>query len=324
MEKTSKRSLIALILAVVIFGTVGIFRRYTPIPSAVLALLRGAIGAGALAIIAGLRKNANAEKITGKPFWLLVITGCLIGLNWAALFESYNYTTVATATLCYYMQPTIVILLSPIFFKEKLTLKKGICAGVAVIGMLFVSGAFESWFSSSGAADSDANFNITGIILGLLAAALYSAVVIINKRLPGLDPYRKTIIQLTSAAVVMVPYLVISALASGQGSFAGNLGVALLGNSDWSKGILVFTPLVIVMIVIMGLVHTGGAYALYFGSIDGLHGQSVAILSYIDPVVSLILSALLLKEQMSIYGVIGAVLIIGAALVSEVDFRRAN
>ena len=141
--------------------------------------------------------------------------------------------------------------------------------------------------------------NLRGVLLGLGAAVLYSTVVIMNKRLSGIDAYQKTIIQLLSAGLVMIPYLI---LTGGFSSGAGREG---------------FSAPTIALLLIVGIVHTGIAYVLYFGSIDGLKAQTVALLSYIDPVSALLFAALFLGEPLSIWGIIGAAMIIGSAVVSE-------
>ena len=286
MSKNNSKSYLMLISSMLIFGTIGIFRRYIPLSSGMLAFSRGLMG-GACLLAFVLISGRKLEKIAGKKFWLLALTGAIMGLNWMCLFEAYNYTEVSTATMCYYMQPTIVILLSPLVFREKLTAKKLLCAVTAIIGMLFVSGVIEG----GGIRAQD----IRGIFFGLAAAALYSAVVIMNKKVQISDDYEKTIIQLVSAAVVLIPYLLLT--------------------EDFSSINLSSTALVMVLIV--GIVHTGIAYALYFGSMNGLKAQSVAVLSYIDPVFALVLSAAVLGETLSFFGIIGAVMVIGSAIISE-------
>lgn len=291
-SKNDKKSLILFISAMLIFGTVGIFRRFIPVSSALLACFRGLSGALFLVILAFLQKKKLRHNIGKKNVIILIVTGILIGLNWILLFEAYNYTTVATATLCYYMEPTIVVLLSPLVLKEKLTVKKSICALIAIVGMVFVSGVTES----GGLNISD----FKGVLFGLGAAVLYSAVVLTNKKVPGIDAYEKTIIQLFSASIILVPYLLV---------FEDFTAIKL-------------DALAIVMLIVVGLLHTGVAYAMYFGSMDGLQAQSIAIFSYLDPIFAVLLSALFLRETMTVFGIIGAVLIIGAALVSEVTFKR--
>ena len=276
-------------LSMVIFGSIGIFRRYIPLASSYLAFLRGIFGSLFLLIVAKIQKKRINHHIGNNKTIRLVISGAMIGVNWILLFEAYNYTTVATATLCYYMQPTIVILLSPLIFKETITSKKWVCVILSLVGMVFVSGFVENGIPSLS--------ELKGILFGIGAAILYAAVVIMNKTLPGIDAYEKTIIQLFSAAVIIVPYL----LMSGQ-SF----------HIEW-------TPMVTAMLLIVCLVNTGVAYALYFGSMDGVNTQTVAIFSYLDPIVALLLSAVVLKERMTFFGITGAVLIIGSALVCEIE-----
>lgn len=224
-----------------------------------------------------------------KTLLILCITGVFLGSNWILLFEAYNYTSIAVATLCYYMEPTIVILLSPLLFKEKLTGKKLICALVSIVGIALVSGIANV----SGIALAD----LKGILFGLGAAALYSTVVIINKKNPVEDAYGKTIVQLYAAAIVLIPYLFLTADFSG----------------------ISLNEMAILMIVVVGILHTGVAYALYFGSMNHLKSQTVALMSYVDPIAAIILSAMFLKEPLTIYTAVGAVMVIGAAVVSEMN-----
>ena len=274
--------------AMLIFGTIGVFRRYIPLPSGFLAFSRGILGGLFLLGFTGATHRPLRGKISARAALRLALTGAVMGVNWILLFEAYNYTTVAVATLCYYMQPTIVMLLSPILFREKLTWKKGLCAAAAIAGMVLVSGVTDGGGVPPG--------HPRGILLGLGAAACYSVVVIMNKKAGGIDAYPKTIIQLLSAGAVMIPYLL------------------LTGGFQFET----FNAKLLLLLLVVGLVHTGVAYMLYFGSMDGLKAQSIAIFSYIDPVSALLFSALLLGEPLSASGILGAVMIIGSALISEI------
>jgi RarD protein len=287
MQKNDTKSLLMILASMVIWGSIGIFRRFIPLPSSVIAFCRGLIGTLFLVFFVKIQKKQLVHHIGRRAFLLLALSGGIMGINWILLFEAYNYTTVPTATLCYYMAPMIVVLLSPFLFQEKITFRKGACALVAVIGMFFVSGVVENGLP----APSERK----GILFGLGAAVLYACVVILNKKVPGIDAFEKTVIQLAASSVVLLPYVLLT---------ERSVPAELSG----------FTVL---MLLLVGLVHTGIAYAMYFGSVDGLRAQTVAILSYIDPITALILSALILGEKMTVYGIIGAVLIIGAAIVSE-------
>ena len=286
MNKDNFKSYIALIGSMLIFGTLGVVRRYVPLSSAMLALCRGALGSVFLLLFVLVRGGKLKLPERKTTLWL-VLTGAIMGLNWMLLFEAYSYTTVAAATMCYYMQPTIVILLSPLVLRERLSGRKLACAAAAIVGMLFVSGVL-----SGGAGQVR---DIRGIAFGLGAAALYAAVIILNKKVVVEDIYAKTVIQLAGAALVMIPYVLLT-----EGVPELTLTAADIG-----------------MVLLVGIVHTGITYALYFGSMQRLKAQTVAVMSYIDPVFALLLSAAVLHERLTPLGIVGAVLIIGSAIISE-------
>ena len=279
--KENRKAYASLCSAMLIFGTIAIFRRNIPFSSGLLAFSRGLLGGVFLLIFVAV-KHHRMEKVEKKQLALLILSGAIIGVDWILLFEAYNCTTVAVATMCFYMQPTIVILLSPVLFREKLSVKKGLCALAAILGMVFVSGVAEG--APPGTQDAK------GIAFGLAAAVLYAATVIIEK----------TIVQLLSAAAVLIPYLLLT--------------------EDFSA--VVLDARTVVLVLIVGIVHSGLAYALYFGNVNKLLAQSVAVLSYIDPVSSLFFSALLLHERLTAFGLLGAVLIFGSALVSELGGKK--
>lgn len=279
-------------LSMLIFGTIGIFRRYIPLPSSLLAMARGAIGTlFLLSVMAFQKKRPDMALIRRKGVWL-ALSGALMGFNWILLFEAYNYTTVATATLCYYMAPIFVIMASPFLLRERLSGKKLICVAVALLGMVLVSGVLSQ----------EGTVSLTGVLLGLGAAVLYASVVLLNKRIGAMPAYDKTIVQLFSAAAVLLPYVLLT--------------------EDVSQ--IAFTGGAVALLAVVGIVHTGVAYALYFGSMDGLRAQTIALLSYIDPASAILLSAMFLREPIGIAEAVGAVMILGAAIVSELSEKEKH
>ena len=276
-----------------IFGTIGIFVKYIPLPSSVIALVRGVIGTLFLVVVALVSRKKLSFSDTRISLLPLFISGALIGVNWILLFESYNYTTVAVSTLCYYMEPTFVIIASAFLFKERINLRRGICVILALTGMVLVSGITESGVKSLA--------ELRGVFLGLGAALVYSTIVLINKKLGGIDSYTKTVIQLFSAAITIFPYILLTENIT-ELTLDTN-GALLLG--------------------VVAIVHTGIAYFMYFGAMGNLRAQTIAIMSYIDPVTAIILSALFLREPITPAAVVGALLILGAAFVSELPSRKA-
>ena len=282
-----RRSRFALIGSMCIFGTIGILRKYIDLPSSVIAMVRGAVGVVFLLCLVGVTGKKMSRRAVRENLWLLILSGVFIGFNWILLFEAYCYTSVATATLSYYMAPIIVVLASPLVLKEKLTGKRLFCVCVALVGMVLVSGVLQAGFSGLS--------ELKGIALGLGAAVLYASVILLNKKLGEISAYDKTIVQLATAAVVLLPYTLLT--------------------EDFSA--LTIDALELALLLVAGIVHTGAAYALYFGSMKDLPAQTVALYSYIDPILAVVLSAVLLREPMTIGGAVGAAMILGAAFFSE-------
>lgn len=278
-----------ILTSMAIFGTVGIFVRFIPMASAAIAFCRGVLGCVFLLILMALTgKKPNLQDIR-RNGWILALSGAAIGINWILLFEAYRHTTVAIATICYYLAPAFVTLASPLL-GEKLSGKKLGCIGVAMAGMVFVSGVFQG----------NAGGSLLGVILGVGAAIFYASVILMNKTFSPIGAYDRTLCQLAAASLVIVPYLLLS----------GGVTSAEMTTLGW------------VMLGIVGIVHTGFAYALYFGGIGEVNAQTAAILSYLDPVLSILLSALVLRERLDVFSIIGAVLILGSALYSELPGRK--
>lgn len=277
-----------------LFGTIGLFVRGIALPSAVIALVRGVIGTAFLAAVMAARRKAVDFSAVRRNLPLLTVSGAAIGINWILLFEAYRYTTVAAATVCYYLAPVFVILASPLLLGERITRKKGICAAVSLAGVVLVSGIF------SGNTETSAS-NGLGILCGVAAAVFYASVVLLNKKINGLTAPERTVFQLGLAAAVLLPYVLCT----------GGIGdIASLS----AKGLL--------LLLIVSVVHTGMTYVMYFGSIGHLPVQTAALLSYIDPVVAVLLSALVLHESLTLTGILGAALVLGSTMISEGAFGR--
>lgn len=273
-----------------IFGTVGIFVRMIPLESAAIAFCRGILGALFLLAFLLLTGRRPSLKDIGNNLFVLCISGIAIGGNWVLLFEAYRYTTVATATVCYYMAPVLVMVASPLL-GEKLTVGKLLCAAAALVGVFLVSGM------AGGQIPGTEEF--LGILLGLGAAVLYASVMLLNKKLGNISAYDRTLVQLFVAGAVVLPYLLLK----------GGLSFAQMDAKGW------------LVLLVVGIVHTGLAYVLYFGSMKELKAQTAALFSYLDPVVAIFLSALLLQEPLDIWMVLGAILILGSSLVGELPAR---
>lgn len=295
VQASAERNMTALgriTASMAIFGTVGIFIKHIPFPSAVIALGRGIIGSIFLLLSAAVSKKVLDIPAIKKNLKLLILSGVAIGVNWILLFESYKYIPVSTATLCYYLSPVFVTLASPIVLKEKLTGTKLACVGAALLGMVLISGVFQGEAAAGG--------QFTGILLACGAAVLYATVVLLNKFIKDIPANDCTVMQLGTVAVVLLPYVLLT---------------ENLGTIDWN-------PAHVAMLVFVGILHTGIAYKLYFGAVPYVEGQTIALLSYVDPVITIILSAIVLGEPLTVYSIAGAVLILGSTMVGELVGKK--
>ena len=286
MQNEQRTARIKVILSMAIFGTIGIFRHYMPFPSGFLAMTRGIVGAAFLALFCMIGTKKEKVSVTGSARWLIPLTGIMIGFNWILLFEAYRYTTVATATLCYYTQPILVMLAAPFTVHEKLSRKKIICVLLAILGIILISGLTTG---------DSGNTQTIGVFLGLGAAVLYAASILLNKKLCEVPAETRTIRELLSAGVILIPYVLLT-----------ERDMTLpTGAIPW------------ILLVVVCIVHTSLPYFLYFSAMKILPAQSVAIMSYIDPILAVVLSLLILHEPMTLLQAIGSVLLLGAMVISE-------
>lgn len=287
------RSKLMNLSAMLIFGTIAIFVRNIELTSKEIAVLRGVIGSIFLLGVMLFSKEKTSFSAIKKNLPILVLSGLGVGANWIFLFEAYKYTTVSIATLSYYCAPIFVTIMAPIILKEKISLIKFLCVCTAMVGMLCIVG------TNKGSIGEGYN-HFLGIIYGLTAAVGYASVILMNKFIKGLKGVETTVTQLVFASILLLPYVMITS------------------GFDFSK----MTGLSWGYMIFLGVVHTGFAYALYFSSLKELKGQTIAVLSYIDPITAVLISALFLGEQLTIFQIIGGVLILGSTFISETQGKK--
>lgn len=281
-----------LIASMSIFGTLGIFVRNIPVSSGELALYRAVLAVLLISVYLLITKQKIPFANMKKELPLLLASGVAIGINWILLFEAYKYTTVSVATLSYYFAPVIVTLVCPILFKEKLTKKQFICFFMSTVGLVLITGLGEI----GGGKD------FIGILFGLGAAAFYATVILLNKFIRNVEGIHRTLLQFIAAVVTLVPYVLLT----------GGVTLGGLNGFGWAN------------LLIVGLIHTGVTYCMYFSSLKELPGQKAAILSYIDPLVAVLISVTILGESMTLWQVIGGMLILGFTLWNEISPKAKN
>ncbi|MCY8118222.1 EamA family transporter [Bacillus spizizenii] len=280
------KSKIQFILSMIIFGTMGLVVRYIDLSSSETALLSSSIGCLFLMFLFFMMKKTIPWKLVKANAYILFLSGIALGGNWIFLYQAYDHTTLTNATLGYYFAPVFVMILSPMVLKEQLPIKKMVCIGVAIIGMLLIVG---NGISASGTED------LLGIFFGLVAAAFYAALMLLNKFIHHMGRLEITIIQLGITALLLLPYVF----------FTEGFGILGVSNSS------------VPFIIILGIVNTGIGFWLFFSGMQKLKGQSIAMLSYVDPFVAILISAMILQEQMTIVQMLGGTLLLGSTFVSE-------
>lgn len=273
-------------ISMAIFGTLGLFTRNIPVSSGELALYRAVLASALIIVYLAVTGQKMDFKMIKGEILLLLASGIAMGINWILLFQAYRYTTISAATLSYYFAPVIVTVVCPFLFHEKLTGKQILCFCMSTIGLILIIGV-----ESIGQGGSD----LLGILFGLGAAAFYAAVILLNKFIKNVTGIHRTLLQFFAAIIILVPYV----------ACTGGMHLTALGSVGWG------------CLLTVGLIHTGITYCMYFSALKELTGQEAAILSYIDPLMAVLVSVLLLGESMSLRQLLGGILILGFTLWNE-------
>ncbi len=292
------KSKIQFILSMIIFGTMGLVVKYIDLSSSETAFLSSSIGCLFLVFVFFIMKKSIPWKLVKVNASTLFLSAIALGGNWIFLYQSYDHTTLANATLGYYFAPVFVMVLSPFVLKELLPIKKIVCIGVAILGMLLIIG--------NGISASSGKDDLLGILFGLVAAAFYAALMLLNKFIQNMGMLEITIIQLGTTALLLFPYVLFTE------------GFGILEVSTRSS---------IPFIILLGVVNTGIGFWLFFSGMLKLKGQSIAMLSYVDPFVAILISAVILQEKMTIVQIIGGTLLLGSTFISEnnsINFRKRH
>ena len=275
------------ILSMLIFGTNGVLVSRISVQSGQIVLLRTLIG-GALLTAILLARGGFDRKAVRADLPMLLLGGIALGLNWVALFGAYRLLNVSLATLIYYIGPILVLLFSPLLFREKLTAMKMAAVVIVAVGLVCISGSVLSGGMSS-----------AGLATAIASALFYAALIVFNKRITHAEGLQTAAIELDIAFAVVL--------------------VCCLASVGLPRPLRCDLP----FIAVIGAVNTGLAYLLYFSGLQKLPGQSVALISYADPASALFFSALFLRESMTPLQIIGAILIIGGAMLGELKKRGA-
>ena len=288
--KIHPSSRLLLTASMIIFGTLGLFTRNISLSSGELALYRAVMAAALILVYLTVTGQSLPIGTIRRELPLLIVSGMAMGINWVLLFQAYRFTTISMATLSYYFAPVIVIVTCPILFREKMTPRQLICFVMSTAGLVLIIGA-------GGAGNGT---DLIGVLFGLGAAVFYATVILMNKFIRQVTGIHRTLIQFGGAILILLPYV----------AFTGGFHLGSLDGRGW------------ICMLIVGLVHTGITYCMYFSSLKDLSGQETAVLSYMDPLVATLISVLLLGEPMTPAQALGGVMILGFTLWNELPQKE--
>ena len=284
-----KQAYIKYILALLLFGSNGIVASHISLSSYEIVFTRTLIGSIFLILIFLILKGKFRIPENKKHLVYIMISGSAMGASWMFLYEAYSQIGVSIATLVYYCGPVLIVACSPFLFRERISFIKIIGFFSVLLGMIFLN---QDSFLQNGFS--------WGLLCGLLAALMYVFMIVFNKKAISIMGIENAIAQLSISFFVVAIFTFIK-----QGSI-----------------IIQFQRESIFPILLLGIINTGIGCYLYFSSIQKLEAQSVAILGYLEPVSALLFSAMLLHEHLSFIQIIGAVLILGGAMLGEFFHRK--
>ena len=266
--------------------------RLIDLPASAIAMLRGLVGSLFLfMVILALKQKLDWIEIRRNRVFLVLSSVALSG-NWIFLFMAFKHTTISNAVLCYYFAPVFLMLLSRVVLKESIPVLKIFCIACALLGIFLIV--------SSGRRGSIEPQHYVGITCGLMAAAFYAGLMTLNKFIRNLTGLETTMMQLGMTTLILTPYVFL---------------VEKVGTFHVSAGAMV-------LILVLGLLHTGIGFYLFFAGMQRLKGQTIALLSYTDPLTALTLSILVLREPMTLAQVLGGALILGSTSINELLEKR--
>ncbi len=279
----NSKAFIKYISALLLFGLNGIVASHIPMNSYEIVFLRTLIGSILLIALFLIGKGKFHIKEYKKDTLFIVLSGVAMGTSWMFLYEAYQQIGVSLSSLLYYCGPVIVMILSPLIFREKLTAPKLFGFATVLVGIFLVNG--NATQSSS---------NPWGLFCGAMSAVMYFFMVTLNKQSKNISGMENSVIQL------VVSFLTVAVFMGIKQGFVLDVPVSAWG---W--------------ILVLGIVNTGIGCYLYFSPLAKLPVQTVAVCGYLEPLSAVVFAALLLGEKMTVIQIVGAVCIIGGAMIGE-------
>lgn len=274
-----KKAILSVNIAVLLFGLAGLFATWISLPSVGITFGRVLFSSVTLGLYMLIRRQPF--RISSKAdLLLLILAGIVLALHWWAFLESIQRSSVAIGTITFSSFPLFVTFLEPIVFKKRLTAGNVLTALAVLVGVVITVPAFSF---------EDRYFQ--GIVIGMVSSLAYAVLTLMNKRFVNRYSGTQTAFcEQATAAVVLLPL----ALRANLQPSAADIGLLLF----------------------LGVVTTALAHTLFITSLKQLPAQLAGITSSMETVYAIIFAWILLREIPTAREIAGAVIIIGAVLLS--------
>lgn len=243
-----------LVLAMVIWGTLGLFVLKSGISSINIAFFRCLIGAMILAPFCMYKGYFTRENIVLKQLVPTLCGGVLIVLNWILLFESFHYASITLGNISYYLQPVFLLFLSRLFLKEEISAIKYFFIFLTFVGVIMTINLSPDMLVVK-------RTELIGVGFALLAGFFYSLATLVVKKTEGVPAPMITFLQLSVGAVLLLP-------------------LSELGQIHYTSAVWGY-------IITLGLVHTAIAFVFYYNAVNTLSTDKIAVASYVDPIAAI-------------------------------------
>lgn len=283
------RSLATYLASLLILSSNGIIAADMLLSSTDIVFYRALIGSMALIAVFVALKQHWTWRENRHDTILAILAGIATAGNWLFVFTAYRLMGVSLTIVINYSGPAIAILLAPLFLKERITIVKLIMLVCVMAGVCAISGQAAT-----------TGITMEGILCASLAALCFAFMIILNKKIIAMPDLERVIIQIMMA------------------------GVVLFGAALWEHGMAFYiTQSDMPAMICLALINTGLAYYLYYSPMPNLSLQTVSVCGYLEPVSALFLSAVILGEMLTPLQWVGAILIIGSAVWSEIKQHKS-
>ena len=276
----TSRGAVEMTVAMLMSGTIGWLVVSSQQSAFNVVFFRCVFGGATLALVCAALGLFRRNLFSWRMLGLAALGGVAIVVNWVLLFAAYSRASISMATAVYNTQPFMLVALGAVVFRERITASTVAWLLVAFGGLVLVVRVEPAVLAVPGR-------YLEGIAYAVGAAAMYAVSSIITKHLKGTPPHLIAVIQVGLGVLMLAPFVRFDALST--------------TGAHWLE------------LVTLGVVNTGIMYVLLYGAIQKLPTAMTGALSFIYPVVAIIVDRVAFGQKLAWVQVFGAVLILLAA-----------